>query len=50
MRSPLLPKEHSITPRAYIDMLSGAEKVIFSKLYAGKISKKLYRLFEYKKA
>lgn len=43
-------KEHSITPRAYIDMLSGAEKVIFSKLYAGKISKKLYRLFEYKKA
>ena len=42
-------KEHTMTPREYIDELSGMEKVIFEKLYAGCFSKKLYRLFEYKK-
>ena len=42
-------KEHSMTPQKYIDELQGAEKLIFSKLYAGHISKKLYRLYEYKK-
>ena len=42
-------KEHSMTPQKYIDELQGAEKFIFSKLYAGNTSKKLYRLYEYKK-
>ena len=42
-------KEHSMTPQKYIDRLKGAEKFIFSKLYAGSFSKKLYRLFEYEK-
>ena len=42
-------KEHSITPKKYIDELKGFEKFIFSKIYAGSLSKKLYRLFEYKK-
>ena len=42
-------KEHSMTPQKYIDRLQGAEKLIFSKLYAGNTSKKLYRLYEYKK-
>ena len=42
--------EHAMTPQAYIDKLSGIEKRIFGKLYAGRLSKKLYRLFEYKKA
>ena len=41
--------EHSMTPKKYIDELSGAERLIFKKLYAGRLSKKLYRMFEYKK-
>ena len=43
-------KEHPMTPQKYIDELTGAEKRIFEKLYAGGFSKKLYRLFEYRKA
>lgn len=42
--------EHNMTPERYIDELSGSEKRIFNKLYAGGFSKKLYRLYEYKKA
>lgn len=41
--------EHSMTPDRYIDELSGMEKRIFKKLYAGKFASKLYRLFEYRK-
>lgn len=43
-------KEHTMIPQKYLDELRGLEKFIFGKLYAGSISKKLYRLFEYKKA
>lgn len=39
--------EHDMTPQVLIDELSGAEKWVFEKLYAGKISRKLYRLYEY---
>ena len=42
-------KEHTMTPGKYIDELKGFEKFVFAKLYAGGFSKKLYRLFEYKK-
>ncbi|MBP3414184.1 MAG: class I SAM-dependent methyltransferase [Clostridia bacterium] len=42
-------KEHEMTPRKYIDELKGLERLVFAKLYAGGFSKKLYRLFEYKK-
>lgn len=41
--------EHMMTPQKYIDELGGMEKAIFAKLYAGGFSKKLYRLFEYRK-
>ena len=41
--------EGEMTPKKYVDELSGIEKKIFSKLYAGKTAKKLYRLYEYKK-
>ena len=41
--------EHEMTPQKYIDQLTGMEKKIFQKLYAGGFSKKLYRLFEYQK-
>ena len=42
-------KEHTMTPRKYTDELSGFEKRIFKKLYAGSFSAKLYRLYEYEK-
>ncbi len=42
-------KEHTMIPRKYIDELKGLERFIFAKLYAGSFSRKLYRLFEYKK-
>ena len=41
-------QEHEMTPSVYIEELSGMEKFIFKKLYAGNISKKMYRLYEYK--
>ena len=42
-------KEHTMIPLKYIDELKGFERFIFAKFYAGSFSKKLYRLFEYKK-
>ena len=42
--------EHTMIPQGYIDELKGVERFIFSKLYAGSLSKKMYRLFEYQKA
>lgn len=42
-------KEHEMTPEGYINQLAGMERVIFKKLYAGKMSKKLYKMYEYKK-
>ncbi len=42
-------REHTMVPQAYVDELKGFEKFIFAKVYAGGFSKKLYRLFEYRK-
>lgn len=42
-------KEHDMTPSKYVNELKGFERLVFAKLYAGRLSKKLYRLFEYKK-
>ncbi len=42
-------KEHNMTPQKLIDELNGVEKHIFKKIYTGNFSKKLYKLFEYKK-
>ena len=44
-----LVKEPEMTPQKYIDELQGIEKKIFEKLYAGSFSKRLYRLYEYRK-
>ena len=41
-------KEHDITPIKYIEELKGFEKGLFKKLYAGKFSKKLYKIYEFK--
>ena len=40
-------KEHEMTPTYLINELKGIEKSIFEKLYAGSVSKKMYRLYEY---
>lgn len=42
--------EREMTPRGFIDELSGIEKFVFKTLYAGGVSKKIYKLFEYEKA
>lgn len=42
--------EHNMSPQRYIDELCGAERVIFKNLFAGKIAKSMYRMYEYKKA
>ena len=42
-------REHAMTPKHYVNELKGMERLIFSKLYAGGFSKKLYRLWEYEK-
>ncbi|MBQ9083416.1 MAG: class I SAM-dependent methyltransferase [Clostridia bacterium] len=40
-------QEHDMTPMQYINELTGMEKWIFSKVFAGGFARKLYRLFEY---
>ena len=40
---------HDMTPPDLIDQLTGAERLIFRKLYAGTIARKMYRLYEYRK-
>lgn len=42
-------KEWDMTPVHLIDELSGMEKSIFSKVYGGKMSRKLYKLYEFKR-
>lgn len=41
--------ERDMTPQKYVDELSGIEKQVFKRLYAGGLAKKLYRLYEYEK-
>ena len=41
-------KEYDMTPQNYIDELPGMEKTIFQKLFAGKIAKSMYRMYEFK--
>ena len=40
-------KAHPMTPDHMIDQLTGMEKALFHKLYAGSMSQKLYRMYEY---
>ncbi len=41
--------EREMTPRSCIEQLKGAERRVFAALYAGGLSKKLYKLYEYRK-
>ena len=42
-------KEYEMTSQNLINELKGIEKSVFEKLYAGSISKKMYRMYEYGK-
>ena len=42
-------KEHDMTPEEKINELKGLEKIIFRRLFAGKFSKSLYRMYEFEK-
>ncbi len=42
-------KEHNMTPEEKINELKGLEKFIFRRLFAGKFSKSLYRMYEFEK-
>jgi len=41
-------REHEMTPDTLINELKGMEKSIFKKVFAGRIAKKMYRLYEYR--
>ena len=41
-------KEHNMTPDEMINDLTGLEKAIYKKVFAGSFSKKMYRMYEYK--
>ena len=41
-----LKDEHTFTPAALIDELTGAEKVFFKLLFTGKLYRRIYRLYE----
>ena len=41
--------EHDMTPANLIDELKGFERIVFKRLYGGKISKSFYRMYEYEK-
>ena len=41
-------KEHNMTPDELVDELTGFEKAIYKKVFAGSFSKKMYRMYEYK--
>lgn len=40
--------EHNMTPKAMINQLEGFEKKFFSALFGGKISRMMYRMYEFK--
>lgn len=41
-------KEHDLTPTTLIRQLKAGERILFSNLYAGSLSRKLYRMYEFR--
>lgn len=41
-------KEHDMTPDELINELTGFEKTVYKKVFAGSFSKKMYRMYEFK--
>ena len=42
-------REHDMMPQVLTDELKGMEKAIFRSLYAGRLARRLYKLYEYRK-
>ena len=42
-------REHDMTPPDLIDQLKGMERCVFRKVFAGAASKKIYRMYEFRK-
>ena len=42
--------EHELTPETMIRQLKGLEQKFFRKMFAGKMAKKIYRLYEFTSA
>lgn len=42
-------KEYPMTSQKYIEQLHGLERMIFRKMYAGKIARSMYRMYEFRK-
>lgn len=42
-------KEHCMTPQNHIDELQGTEKLLFRFLFAGRLAKSMYRMYEFQK-
>lgn len=40
-------KEHDLTPTTLIRQLGAGERVVFSNLYAGRMARRLYRMYEF---
>ena len=40
-------REHEMTPASLVCQLHGTERIIFQKLFAGSLARKMYRLYEY---
>ncbi len=40
-------KEYNMTPQKYIEQLQGMERKVFKTLFAGRIAKSMYRMYEY---
>ncbi len=45
----LFERERGMTPQKYIDELHGTDRIIFKHLFAGKVAKSMYRMYEFKK-
>lgn len=43
-------RERDMTPADLIDELTGMEKTVFKKLYAGSVARMMYRMYEYEKS
>ena len=41
-------QEHDMTPDTLVNELHGAERAVFKRIFAGKLSKKMYRLYEFR--
>lgn len=46
----LFTKEQNMTPGEYLRQLGGMEGILFQKLFAGRLSRSMYKMYEFEKA